>query len=55
MEDKMTHPSMKQVNDSMLTRKSWKIFQIMAEFVEGFERMACVKPSAEEAELLLQL
>lgn len=29
----------------MLSRESWKIFQIMAEFVEGFERMACVKPS----------
>lgn len=45
MEDKSTHPSMNQINDSMLTRESWKIFQIMAEFVEGFERMACVKPS----------
>lgn len=49
MEDKTTHPSMNPINDSMLTRESWKIFQIMAEFVEGFERMACVKPSAEEA------
>ncbi len=45
MEEKSTHPSMKPINDSMLTRESWKIFQIMAEFVEGFERMACVKPS----------
>jgi len=45
MDDKSTHPSMNQINDSMLTRESWKIFQIMAEFVEGFERMACVKPS----------
>lgn len=45
MEDKMTHPSMNPINDSMLSRESWKIFQIMAEFVEGFERMACVKPS----------
>ncbi|MDH5395675.1 MAG: TIGR00730 family Rossman fold protein [Gammaproteobacteria bacterium] len=45
MEDKSTHPSMNQINDTMLTRESWKIFQIMAEFVEGFERMACVKPS----------
>lgn len=45
MEDKSTHPSMNPVNDSMLTRESWKIFQIMAEFVEGFERMACVRPS----------
>lgn len=36
---------MNPINDSMLSRESWKIFQIMAEFVEGFERMACVKPS----------
>lgn len=33
------------VNDSMMTRESWKIFQIMAEFVEGFERLAQIKPS----------
>ena len=45
MENKSTHPSMNPINDSMLSRESWKIFQIMAEFVEGFERMACVKPS----------
>lgn len=45
MEDKSTHPGMNPINDTMLSRESWKIFQIMAEFVEGFERMACVKPS----------
>jgi hypothetical protein len=33
------------INDGMLTRESWKIFQIMAEFVEGFERLAQIKPS----------
>ena len=32
-------------NDSQLSRESWKIFQIMAEFVEGFERLAHIKPS----------
>ncbi len=32
-------------NDSLMTRESWKIFQIMAEFVEGFERLAQIKPS----------
>jgi len=31
--------------DTMLVRESWKIFQIMAEFVEGFERLARIKPS----------
>ena len=28
-----------------LSRESWKIFQIMAEFVEGFERLAPIRPS----------
>ena len=32
-------------DDTQLTRESWKIFQIMAEFVEGFERLAHIKPS----------
>lgn len=44
-QDKSSHPGMSPVNDTMLTRESWKIFQIMAEFVEGFERMAQVRPS----------
>ncbi len=30
---------------SLLSRESWKIFQIMAEFVEGFERLAQIRPS----------
>ncbi len=33
------------IDDSQLTRESWKIFQIMAEFVEGFERLAQIRPS----------
>ncbi|WP_455202725.1 LOG family protein [Kaarinaea lacus] len=44
-QDKSSHPGMSPVDDTMLTRESWKIFQIMAEFVEGFERMARVRPS----------
>ncbi|MGW8311372.1 MAG: LOG family protein [Thiogranum sp.] len=39
------HPGLSLVNDTQLTRESWKIFQIMAEFVEGFERLAQIKPS----------
>lgn len=39
------HPGMKPVDDRQLTRESWKIFQIMAEFVEGFERLSSIKPS----------
>lgn len=39
------HLSLTPVNDAQLSRESWKIFQIMAEFVEGFERLAQIKPS----------
>jgi uncharacterized protein (TIGR00730 family) len=42
---KQSHPGMHPINDSNLSRESWKIFQIMAEFVEGFERLALIKPS----------
>jgi len=42
---KSAHPGMQVIDDSMLTRESWKIFQIMAEFVEGFERLARISPS----------
>ncbi len=38
---RITHP----VRDSRLTRESWRIFQIMAEFVEGFERLVQISPS----------
>ena len=31
--------------ESLLTRESWKIFQIMAEFADGFEHLASIKPS----------
>lgn len=33
------------VDENQLSRESWKVFQIMGEFVEGFERLACIKPS----------
>ena len=32
-------------DSSSLTRESWKIFQIIAEFVEGFERLSKIPPS----------
>lgn len=44
-ETRQPRPDLGQVNDTQLTRESWKIFQIMAEFVEGFERLAQIKPS----------
>ncbi len=39
------HPGLAPINDAILSRESWKIFQIMAEFVEGFERLVRIKPS----------
>jgi len=33
------------IAESALNRDSWKIFKIMSEFVEGFQRMARVHPS----------
>lgn len=40
-----TKYAQRATNDSELTRESWKVFQIMAEFVEGFEKLAAIKPS----------
>jgi uncharacterized protein (TIGR00730 family) len=38
-------PQLPSVTDRELTRESWKIFQIMAEFVEGFDKLASIQPS----------
>jgi uncharacterized protein (TIGR00730 family) len=49
MEDKtpVTRKSTESFSTSskILSRESWKIFQIMAEFVEGFERLEQIHPS----------
>lgn len=42
---KRSFPERAAVSDSLLVRESWKVFQIMAEFVEGFERLATIRPS----------
>lgn len=42
---KDVRPVAPTVNDSLLSRESWKIFQVMAEFVEGYERLLHIKPS----------
>ncbi|MGV6858289.1 MAG: LOG family protein [bacterium] len=39
------HPGMAPADDKQLARESWKVFQIMGEFVEGFERLSSIKPS----------
>ncbi|MEW6353221.1 MAG: TIGR00730 family Rossman fold protein [Pseudomonadota bacterium] len=33
------------IDDKQLTREAWKIFQITAEFTEGFEQLSQIKPS----------
>ena len=38
-------PSVLTANEGELARESWKIFQIMAEFVEGFEKLGSIPPS----------
>jgi hypothetical protein len=42
---KYGHPALAPIDDKVLTRESWKVFQIMAEFVEGFEKLAAIRPS----------
>ncbi|HWP94568.1 MAG TPA: TIGR00730 family Rossman fold protein [Gammaproteobacteria bacterium] len=32
-------------HDRLLGRESWKVFHIMAEFVEGFEKLVTIRPS----------
>ena len=44
-DNKRDHPGKQIVNDSALTHESWKIFQVIAEFVEGYERLLNIKPS----------
>lgn len=38
-------PLTPNVNDSELSRESWKIFQVISEFVEGYERLFQIRPS----------
>ena len=35
----------KSAAEAQLSRESWRIFQIMAEFVEGFEKLCLIAPS----------
>ena len=45
MDEQNNRPTTPQINDSLLVPESWKIFQIIAEFVEGYERLVHIKPS----------
>lgn len=39
------HPGMQPVDHHDLNRQSWKIFQIMGEFVDGYEKLSNISPS----------
>ena len=41
----LDRPAVPAAKDGELARESWKIFQIMTEFVEGFEKLASIPPS----------
>jgi predicted Rossmann-fold nucleotide-binding protein len=43
--DKRDLTPRRALSDNALSRESWKIFQMMAEFVEGFERLGSIRPS----------
>ena len=43
--DRPRPPIPVSVNDSQMTRESWKMFQVIAEFVEGYERLISVRPA----------
>lgn len=38
-------PIERPINSNVLSRESWRVFQIMAEFVEGFEQLANISPA----------
>jgi uncharacterized protein (TIGR00730 family) len=40
-----THPALMPTEESELALESWRVFQIMGEFVSGFERLARLRPS----------
>ena len=43
---KRNPPKLIRLKDTdTLQKESWKVFQIMSEFVEGFERLAVIEPS----------
>lgn len=45
LNQQLERPNVPSVDDRELARESWKVFQIMAEFVDGFEKLAPIPPS----------
>lgn len=44
-EAEQKRPPAPTINDSLMSHESWKIFQVIAEFVEGYERLVHIRPS----------
>lgn len=42
---KKSRPKLPLINDATLATESWKIFQIMSEFVDGYEKLSYIQPS----------
>lgn len=45
LNSQLRRPRVPAVVEGELTRGAWKIFQIVAEFLEGFEKLAPIPPS----------
>lgn len=43
--DKRRLPSPPQPGDNGLSREAWKLFRMMAEFVDGYERLVAIRPA----------
>lgn len=39
------HPDIKPVKDSAFAHESWKVFQVISEFVDGYEKLIHIRPS----------
>jgi hypothetical protein len=45
LDDKRLHESLRQKTwDETITKDSWMVFKVMAEFVDGYEKMAKIGP-----------
>jgi uncharacterized protein (TIGR00730 family) len=45
LDDERINTAAKRLGDEALAKESWKIFQIMSEFVEGFQKLSAISPS----------
>ena len=41
---KNIRPTVPTINDAVLVKESWKIFQVISEFVDGYERLYNIRP-----------